>query len=131
MMILRMSTGEMSALSKWKTTKGSVAETSVKNPSQSHGRLCVHFIVNPHTFVYMQLLHCMQPPLIAMYMYMYICVFYFFREKHPVMVHVWAGISRHGRTHICIFEGIMDRYCCVDILRATLLPFIQVVYSTS
>ena len=27
------------------------------------------------------------------------------RPKHPVKVHVWAGISWKGRTEICIFEG--------------------------
>ena len=30
------------------------------------------------------------------------------RPKHPVKVHVWAGISCHGPTGVCIFDGIMD-----------------------
>ena len=30
------------------------------------------------------------------------------KPKHPLKVHVWAGISRHGATKICIFDGIMD-----------------------
>ena len=30
------------------------------------------------------------------------------RPKHPVKVHVWAGISKQGATEVCIFEGIMD-----------------------
>lgn len=50
------------------------------------------------------------------------------RPKHPVKVHVWAGISRRGRTAICVFEGIMDRYLFTDILRQTLVPFIREVY---
>ena len=29
------------------------------------------------------------------------------RLKNPVKVHVWAGISKQGATHICIFEGKM------------------------
>ena len=35
------------------------------------------------------------------------------RPKHPVKVHVWAGISWNGATNACIFEGIMDAelYC--------------------
>ena len=35
------------------------------------------------------------------------------RPKHPVKVHVWAGISWNGATNACIFEGIMDTelYC--------------------
>jgi len=51
-------------------------------------------------------------------------VFPYYRAKHPVKVHVWAGISMRGRTGICIFEGIMD----VEILQQTLLPFISEVY---
>ena len=40
------------------------------------------------------------------------------KPKHPLKVHVWAGISRSGATKICIFEGIMqaDLYCNI-ILR--------------
>ena len=30
------------------------------------------------------------------------------RPKHPVKVHVWAGISKEGATDICIFTGIMN-----------------------
>lgn len=46
------------------------------------------------------------------------------KPKHPVKVHVWAGISRLGATKICIFEGIMeaDLYC--GILESTLIPFL-------
>ena len=39
-------------------------------------------------------------------------------------VHVWAGISRHGATEICIFDGIMDATSC-NILESTLVSFIQ------
>ena len=51
-----------------------------------------------------------------------------FRPKHPIKVHVWAGISMRGRTGICIFEGIMDAYMYIDILDKTLLPFLTEVY---
>lgn len=47
------------------------------------------------------------------------------RAKHPVKVHVWAGILRRGRTAICIFEGVMDRFLFTEILERTLLPFVQ------
>ena len=50
------------------------------------------------------------------------------RAKHPVKVHVWAGISMRGRTGICIFEGIMDAPVYVNVLDKTLLPFLQEVY---
>ena len=30
------------------------------------------------------------------------------KPKHPIKVHVWAGISHRGRTNLCIFEGKMD-----------------------
>ena len=51
------------------------------------------------------------------------------KPKHPLKVHVWAGISRRGATGICIFEGIMDRWLYIDILDQTLKPFIHQVYS--
>lgn len=53
---------------------------------------------------------------------------YFCRPKHPVKVHVWPGISKRGRTGICIFDGTMDAVLYISILRQTLLPFIQSVY---
>lgn len=31
------------------------------------------------------------------------------RPKHPTKVHVWAGISKVGATHVCIFEGTMNQ----------------------
>ena len=51
------------------------------------------------------------------------------KPKHPLKVHVWAGISRHGATSICIFDGIMDKYLYIEILERTLKPFIQDIYS--
>ena len=50
------------------------------------------------------------------------------RPKHPTKVHVWAGISRRGRTGICIFEGIMNAELFVEILDKTLVPFVEKVY---
>lgn len=44
-------------------------------------------------------------------------------------MHVWAGISVRGPTKICIFDGVMDSVLYVDILRSTLLPFIQEKYA--
>ena len=41
---------------------------------------------------------------------------------------MWAGISKRGRTGICIFEGIMKKELHVSILEGTLLPFISDVY---
>ena len=62
-----------------------------------------------------------------MFVYL-LCVFLFNRAKRPVKVHVWAGISRRGRTSICIFEGIMDVSLYIEVLEATLLPFLSLVY---
>lgn len=42
-------------------------------------------------------------------------------------VHVWAGVSMKGATAICIFDGIMDADCYIEILRHTLLPFLHEV----
>ncbi len=53
------------------------------------------------------------------------------RPKHPLKVHVWAGISRRGRTGICIFEGKMNVPLFINILKETLLPFIKDVYPES
>ena len=47
------------------------------------------------------------------------------KPKHPLKVHVWAGISRHGATEICIFDGIVDADLFCNILESTLVPFIR------
>ena len=47
------------------------------------------------------------------------------RPKHPIKVHVWAGISMEGATDICIFTGIMNAEFYVSILQQCLLPFLQ------
>ena len=47
------------------------------------------------------------------------------RPKHPIKVHVWAGISKKGATNVCIFKGKMDAPLFCQILRQTLVPFIQ------
>ena len=51
-----------------------------------------------------------------------------YRAKHPVKVHIWAGISKRGRTGICIFEGLMDAPLYIQVLQQTLLPFLQQTY---
>lgn len=53
------------------------------------------------------------------------------RAKHPVKVHVWAGISRQGRTEICVFDGIMDRYLYTSILENALVPFVRRIFPAS
>ena len=50
------------------------------------------------------------------------------RPKHPVKVHVWAGISWNGRTEVCIFDGIMDADMYTNILSRCLIPFCRRVY---
>lgn len=47
------------------------------------------------------------------------------RPKHPVKVHVWAGISKQGATPIFIFSGIMDAQFYTQILKEALIPFIN------
>ena len=46
------------------------------------------------------------------------------KPKHPLKVHVWAGISRVGATKICIFDGILEAGLYCDILKSTLIPFL-------
>ena len=43
-------------------------------------------------------------------------------------VHIWAGISKRGRTGICIFEGTVDATLYIKILDKALLPFLEKVY---
>ena len=43
-------------------------------------------------------------------------------------VHVWGGISKRGRTGICIFEGTMDAPLYIQVLEQTPLPFLERVY---
>ena len=52
------------------------------------------------------------------------------RPKHPVKVHVWAGISWRGATGACVFDGIMDAPMYTRILDQYLVPFIHDVYPT-
>ena len=50
------------------------------------------------------------------------------RPKHPMKVHVWAAISKKGRSGICIFEGCMDAVAYVNLLEQTLIPMIEALY---
>ena len=50
------------------------------------------------------------------------------RPKHPVKLHVWAGISARGPTEVCIFEGKMNVPLFTSILTSTLVPFITEEY---
>ncbi len=45
--------------------------------------------------------------------------------KHPVKVHMWAGIGWHECTDICIFDGTIDAPMYISILQAALLPTLQ------
>ena len=46
------------------------------------------------------------------------------KPKHPIEVHVWAGISKGGSTELIMFEGIMDaQFYVSEILTNGLLPF--------
>lgn len=53
---------------------------------------------------------------------------FFHRAKHPVKVHVWAGISWKGRTPIVIFDGILNAVGFITILESALIPFLDDVY---
>ncbi len=52
------------------------------------------------------------------------------RPKHPLKVHVWAGISTRGATDICIFTGIMNAEIHVNILDQFLFPFVGEVFGS-
>ena len=50
--------------------------------------------------------------------------------KHALKVHVWAGISKRGATHICVFDQIMDGPLYVKILEDFLIPFLNEAFLT-
>lgn len=50
------------------------------------------------------------------------------KPKHPLSVHVWAGISKNGTTDIAIFTGIMDSDGYQTIMKDYLLPFVSRAY---
>ena len=50
------------------------------------------------------------------------------KPKHPIKLHVWAGISKRGRTGACIFEGRMNAPLFTQILQQTLILFIRKAY---
>lgn len=60
------------------------------------------------------------------------------KEKNHTLHHVlniplkyiWAGISKREPTGICIFKEIMDAPFFCQILRQTLLPFLQEKFPT-
>ena len=48
------------------------------------------------------------------------------KAKHPVKLHVWAGISKRGKTPILVFQDTMDGdFYRKEILQETLLPFLN------
>ena len=53
------------------------------------------------------------------------------KPKHPVKVHIWAGISYRGRTNLCIFKGKIKAPLFVSISEKSLVPFTKDVYPDS
>lgn len=48
------------------------------------------------------------------------------QPKHPLKVHIWAGISKRGPTKLMVFEGIMDaEFYFTEILSDGLLLFVR------
>ena len=50
------------------------------------------------------------------------------RPKHPLKIHIWAGISIPSATAVCIFEGRLNAPLFVQILDKTLLTFVEEVF---
>ena len=51
-----------------------------------------------------------------------------YKHKHPPKVHVWSEISKQGATQLVIFDGIMTATRYGDILKASLVPYVQECY---
>ena len=47
------------------------------------------------------------------------------RPKHPLKVHLWGGISKHGTTPIVIFTGKLVATRLVKIFEVGLVPFVR------
>lgn len=51
------------------------------------------------------------------------------KPKHPLKVHLWAGISRRGATVVLTFDGIMTgKFFTKKILKAEVVPFVRRVF---
>ena len=50
------------------------------------------------------------------------------RAKHPLKLHIWAGISKRGATSVIMFTGIMDAERLERVYEAGLIPFIREYY---
>ncbi len=48
-----------------------------------------------------------------------------YKYKDPPKLNVWGRISKQGATQLVIFDGIMNATRYGDILKASLVPFIQ------
>ena len=51
-----------------------------------------------------------------------------YKHKHPLKIHVWAGISKSGASKVVMFSGIMTATRYFDILSATLVPLLKEKY---
>ena len=102
--------------------------------------VCIYMIHNVSTYMYQSSFFFAFPGvylclcLLVMYMCrLYYCItmqymFYIFRPKHPVKIHVWAGISWRGASGTIIFDGIMIAELYVRILEVALSPSAQTLY---
>ena len=91
-MDLKISSGLTNAHSSFKPTSAFTVTKEAKLQSPNPGKTDVlHFMM---VMKYCQLFMCVDV--------------YVPRAKHPVKVHIWAGISLSSSTGICIFSGIMQ-----------------------
>ena len=120
--------GQMNVPYSWRITDDSVAESRDNDPSPNHGKMAEsthNYYVHVCTCVGYGWYTCICTNLAYYEAFLHYNLTLHIRANHPVKVHVWAGISRQGRTEICIFEGIMDRFLFVDILEKALIPFLE------
>jgi hypothetical protein len=47
------------------------------------------------------------------------------KQKHPIKIFVWGGISTRGATDVVTFSGTMDAELYTKILSVVLLPFMS------
>ena len=116
-------TGEPPPFQPQKTWRKAVSKTKVC--IYLNVGICIHlhveFVILSNGIMYIHACVC---PLHTIITTLFSC----HRPKHPIKIHVWAGISMRGTTRLILFDGIMDAELYVRILEKALLPSARKLY---
>ena len=109
--------GQMNQLFSEKTIVVSVVGNKDKPQNQNHGKClqctCIHV--------------CLYTCILAYNIDLTLCLLYMHTEL-SIRSRYMCGLEsakKKGRTGICIFEGIMDKFLFMEILELTLIPLLK------